>query len=73
MHFALSKSESAGILILPCWSSTTFWPLSFQNQNISVEIIQDVLYLMSVSLGQRNYEGSFIGSNILTNRLCCCF
>ena len=61
-HFALSTSGTTGILMLPCWPSTTFWPLLFEKQNRFLSIIHDVLYLPSTVLEQGDYEGSFIGS-----------
>ena len=59
-HFALSTPGTTGILMLPCWPSATFWPLLFEKQNRFMSIIQDVLYLPSTVLEQRDYEGSFI-------------
>ena len=51
-RFALSTSGTTGILMLPCWSSATFWPLLFEKQNRFISIIQDVLYLPSTVLKQ---------------------
>ena len=61
-HFALSTSGTAGILMLPCWLSATFWPLLLEKQNRVINVIQDVVYLPSTVLEQGDYEGSFIGS-----------
>ena len=64
-HFVLSTSGTTGILMLPFWPSATFWPLLFEKQNRFISIIQDVLYLPSTVLEQRDYEGSFVGLKTL--------
>ena len=50
------------VSMLPCWPSSTFWPLLFEKQKRFISIIQYVLYLSSTMLEQGDYEGSFIGS-----------
>ena len=63
-HLPLNKSGRTGILILPYWSLAGFGHLPFENQIKSIGIILDVIYLTSIALGQRDFEGSFTGSKI---------
>ena len=43
--------------------------LQFENRIKSIDIILDVIYLMSTALGQRDFEGSFIDSKNLARWL----
>ena len=57
----------------PCSPSATFWPLLFEKQNRLLSIIQDVLYLRSTMLEQRDYERSFIGSKNFDAQVKCSY